>query len=667
MANTRRVGVFLCSCEGLLDSALDFPGLAERLSGVSGGEELSPFLSPCWCSPLEQAKMEAAIRDAGLEKWVLACCDGQRALRCLVEDRAAGVCRGFADRIIDLYAFCAAAHKDREQATDKAERYVRMAAARIAHSVERAAERRPVRKRVLVLGGSAAAEQLAQDLVGQGIPVVITTGGASSELLQAEGLTILQDAEPVAVSGSFGQMTVRVSDASGKETLYDAGAIVVALPGSCSTEAPRPVHLGEARLSLEDLERLALPEAANSLPGSVGLWLEPDGEGADMGLSKRALQAALKIRSRGTTEVSIFFRHIPLPGHDGQALYDELRQRGAKFFRLGGQRPKIRKENGRLAVTFQDAACLDASVRVHLDHIVIIGRPVPPSQAGRTARLVDEPLDVEGFLQKDNVHLYPCDAFRRGVFFLGRCREENSDEGILQEMQALEAALMPPLLAGEVEALETIRIDPARCVSCLTCFRACPHEAIEVFQGHPVPRPVAAACLECGLCAALCPGRAIELLCRPVKQVEAEIREACRGNRSRPPVLVFACARSGWRAAEEAGRLGLFFPPEVLFVPLPCACSISEEVVTAAFLEGAEKVFVAGCHQDNCRSQLGTRAGGKRLERVQRYLEAAGREPSQCLGFLSLASNEPYRLVRLLQDRLEGGRAEGLAMEGGRS
>lgn len=667
MAKTRRVGVFLCSCEGLLDSALDLPGLAGRLSCGAGGEELSVFLSPCWCSPLEQPKMEAAIRDVGLEGWVLACCDREKALRGFVGDQAAGACRGFAGQVIDLYALCAAAHKDREQATDKAERYVRMAAARSARGVEGAAERRPVTRRVFVLGGSAVAERLAQDLVGQGIPVVMTTGGASSELPQAEGLTLLKDADPVAVSGSFGQMAVRVSDASGKEAVYEAGAIVVALPASCSDEVPWPVPLEEARLSLEELERLALPEAAKSLPGSLGLWLEPDGEGADMGLSRRALQAALKIRSRGTTEVSIFSRHIPLPGHDGQALYDELRQKGAKFFRLTGQRPEIRKDNGRLAVTFQDAACLDVAARVHLDRIVIIGRPVPSARAGRAARLVGEPLDVEGFFQKDNVHLYPCGAFRRGVFFLGRCREENTDEGILQELQALEAALVPPLLAGEVEALETIRIDPARCVSCLTCFRACPHQAIEVFQGHPVPRPVAAACLECGLCAALCPGRAIELLCRPVRQVEAEIREACRGNGSRPPVLVFACARSGWRAAEEAGRLGLAVPSEVLFVPVPCACSISEEILAAAFLEGADKVFVAGCHQDNCRSQLGTRAGEKRLERVRSYLEAAGREPSRCLGFFSLAPNEPHRLVRLLQELLEGGRAGGLATEGVRS
>jgi len=667
MAKTSRVGVFLCSCEGLLDSALDLPGLVAGLSGEAGREELLTFLSPCWCSPLEQPKMKAAIRDSELEGWVLACCDGEKALRCLVEDRAAGVCGGFAGQIIDLYAFCAAAHKDRGQATDRAERYVRMAAVRSAQRAQGATERRPVTKRVFVLGGSAVAERLAQDLLGQGIPVVMTTDGASSELLQAEGLTILQDAEPVAVSGSFGQMAVRVSNASGKETVYEVGALVVALPASCSDEVPSPVSLGEARLSVEELEKLALPGAVNSLPASVGLWLEPAEDGADMGFSRRALQAALNILSRGNTEVSIFFRHVPLPGHDGQALYDELRQRGAKFFRLTGQRPEIRKENGRVAVTFQDAACLDVAVKVHLDRIAIIGRPMPSPGTVRAARLVGEPLDAEGFLQKDNVHLYPCGAFRRGVFFLGHCREEITDEGALQELKALEYALVPSLLAGEVEALETIRIDPARCVSCLTCFRACPHQAIEVFQGHPVPRPVAAACLECGLCAALCPGRAIELLCRPVRQVEAEIREACRGNRSRPPVLVFACARSGWRAAEEAGRLGLAVPPDVLFVPVPCACSISEEILTAAFLEGADKVFVAGCHEDNCRSKLGTRAGAKRLERVRGYLEAAGREPSKCLGFFSVASNEPYRLVRLLQGSLEGGRAEGLAAEGGGS
>ncbi len=446
-----------------------------------------------------------------------------------------------------------------------------------------------------------------------------------------------------------------------------AGAVVVALPAAGSDGAAAGLPLGDANLGLEDLEGLVSQETAAAMPAAVGIWLDPAEGLPDAGLSRRALQAALKVCSRGPAEVSIFFRHVPLPEHDGQALYDELRQKGAKFFRLAGQSPEIRKENGRLAVTFQDAACSDVAVKVLLDRLVIIGRPLPSPETGRTASLLGEPVDGEGFFQKDNVHLYPCGSFRRGVFYLGRCREEITEEAALQELLALESALLPPLLAGEVEVLETIRIDPARCVSCLTCFRACPHQAIEVFQGHPVPRPVAAACLECGLCAALCPGRAIELLCEPVRQVEAEIRAACRGNGSGGPVLVFACTRSGWRAAEEAGRLGIAVPPEVVFIPVSCACSIREEILTAAFLEGAEKVFIAGCHQDNCRSQRGTRASEKRLERVRSYLEAAGRDPAKCLGFFSLASNEPYRLVSLLQDRLEDGRAERLSSGGGGS
>lgn len=611
--------------------------------------------------------MKAAISEAGLESWVLACCDGEKAFRSIEEFHRAGAPVEHAPQVVNLYAFCAATHKDRKEATDKAERYVRMASARCALRAERAQERRPVKKLVFLLGGSTAAAQLALRLAAQGIPVVMTTGGNPAGLRPAENLEILEDAELVAVSGSFGQMAVRVSDASGKESLYEAGAVVVAFPAADSDGAASGLPLGDASLALEDLEKLASPETSAPGPASLGIWLDPAEGLADAGFSRRAFQAALKVCSRGAAEVSIFFRHVPLLGHDGQALYDELRQKGAKFFRLAGRSPEIRRENGRLVVTFQDAACLDVAVKVLLDCLVIVGRPLPSPKTGRVARLLGEPVDPEGFFQKDNVHLYPCGAFRRGIFYLGRCREEIAEEATLQELPALESVLVPPLLAGEVEALETIRIERARCVSCLTCFRACPHRAIEVFQGHPVPRPVAAACLECGLCAALCPGRAIELLCRPVRQVEAEIRAACRGSGSVGPVLVFACARSGWRAAEEAGRLGIAVPPEVVFLPVPCACSIGEDMLTAAFVEGADKVFVVGCHQDNCRSQRGTRAGEKRLERVRNYLEAAGRDPGKCLGFFSVASNEPYRLARLLQDRLQDGWAEGLSVKGGDS
>ena len=165
--------------------------------------------------------------------------------------------------------------------------------------------------------------------------------------------------------------------------------------------------------------------------------------------------------------------------------------------------------------------------------------------------------------------------------------------------------------------------------------------------------PVHAACYECGLCATLCPGNAIELVSRPKGAVLAEV-DAVGGDRQDiGHTVVFACTRSGWQASQAAREQGLEGLTDLDFIEVPCACSISEEMLLAAFLAGAEKVLVVGCHQDNCVSQRGTAMGEQRTRRVLQYLTATGRMEDNGLQFLSVASNEPHRLVRLLKSLRE--------------
>ena len=63
--------------------------------------------------------------------------------------------------------------------------------------------------------------------------------------------------------------------------------------------------------------------------------------------------------------------------------------------------------------------------------------------------------------------------------------------------------------AGACKALITIKIDPAKCVGCTKCTKACPVNAIAgtVKQPHVIDQD---KCIKCGACVEVCPFKAID-------------------------------------------------------------------------------------------------------------------------------------------------------------
>ena len=63
--------------------------------------------------------------------------------------------------------------------------------------------------------------------------------------------------------------------------------------------------------------------------------------------------------------------------------------------------------------------------------------------------------------------------------------------------------------AGACKALITVKIDPAKCVGCTKCTKACPVNAITgtVKQPHVIDQ---ALCIKCGACVEVCPFKAID-------------------------------------------------------------------------------------------------------------------------------------------------------------
>jgi coenzyme F420-reducing hydrogenase delta subunit/Pyruvate/2-oxoacid:ferredoxin oxidoreductase delta subunit len=503
----------------------------------------------------------------------------------------------------------------------------------------------PVTKKAFVWAVGPYGMGVADMLAGFSIPVIVfqsgngEAGDRGGEPACAGGLvSLVRGEEILKIEGHFGQFRIRGREKDGGVTEWEAGFVLIVRENRSPETKGNWISLPETNvLTTDELEALASSRESNGVPDSLGVWLDPNEGLPDRALAERALRAVLRMKTHGNPDCFVLSRHVPLWGLEGQALYDELRDKGVRFLRLGVERPILKAVDGRVELEVRDRTISDQAVRLQLDRLLVVGQPSPPARAGEIALCVGDPLDSEGFLQKDNAHLYPSRSFRKGIYYVGPCKGEQAEEELVEEVGAILPEVLAPIASGETKAPEGIRIDKGHCVSCLTCYRVCPHHAIGISHG-PTPIPVDPACQGCGLCAALCPGNAIELAQRPGRQILNELEDVCSGPNDSTRTVLFCCSRSG------------LDPDQTSFIEVPCACSVSEEMLLAAFLKGAEKVLVVGCHPDNCVSQKGSAVGEKRTRRVARYLAATGRDPGGCIRFVAAAPNETHRLSHVLSN-----------------
>lgn len=127
------------------------------------------------------------------------------------------------------------------------------------------------------------------------------------------------------------------------------------------------------------------------------------------------------------------------------------------------------------------------------------------------------------------------------------------------------------------------RYSELKCISCLTCVRVCPYGAPWADKdglGGIDP----ATCQACGICYTQCPAKAIDLVVRSEADIMSEIESALAEGGS----LEFGCWYPQTRVA-----------PDARAVILPCTARLSTGMLLKALEEGADRVYVAVCSEDD--------------------------------------------------------------------
>jgi Pyruvate/2-oxoacid:ferredoxin oxidoreductase delta subunit len=371
---------------------------------------------------------------------------------------------------------------------------------------------------VLVVGAGPAGREAAAALCGLGHPVTIvekTDGSARAAGTAgtvALGAELLSDSTVRRVEGQVGRFAVTVRSPSGDRKVT-CGAVVLATgipaPGEGAAAAPAAPFDTAGVVPLERLEQAVagLPRRRGVRPVAVILdWRLEETKGS----TQAALELSLRLQKEGALQVHLLCREARVAAMELEELYDRARQAGVDIIKFEG-RPSLRGAAKAVCIDFRDAI-LGQEVSLECDAAGVSGYGVQGGADAELARMFGVSLDALGQFQLNNIHLFPGETNRPGVFAAGACRGQFYLPLIRSEARAAALAAHQLLAPGvlELELAQPV-VDEDKCALCLTCVRSCPHGAMYVDREKGVAACAPEACRRCGICAGECPAKAITL------------------------------------------------------------------------------------------------------------------------------------------------------------
>ena len=104
-----------------------------------------------------------------------------------------------------------------------------------------------------------------------------------------------------------------------------------------------------------------------------------------------------------------------------------------------------------------------------------------------------------------------------------------------------------------------------------------------------------------------------------------------------PEIIGFACSFCTFKASEMAGSLRLKYPDGVKLIQVPCSSRVDPAFVIKAILDGADGVFVAGCHPGDCHFIKGNFFTRRKIAALKEQLDAFGMKDKLRLFWVSAA------------------------------
>ncbi|MBU4414000.1 MAG: hydrogenase iron-sulfur subunit [Proteobacteria bacterium] len=117
----------------------------------------------------------------------------------------------------------------------------------------------------------------------------------------------------------------------------------------------------------------------------------------------------------------------------------------------------------------------------------------------------------------------------------------------------------------------------------------------------------------------------------------------------KPRIVGFLCNWCSYGAADLAGVSRMQYPPNVRVIRIPCTGRMSPKFILAAFMKGADGVWISGCHPGDCHYMEGNYYARRKFALFKNLIEYMGIEPGR-LHFSWISSAESTKFASVVNE-----------------
>ena len=554
-----RIGVFVCHCGRNIASVVD----VERVAAVTAKEPDVVFATHTMytCSDNSLTDIHKMIHEHRLNRIVVASCT-PRTHEPLFRDtlRQAGL-NQYLFELANIRDQCSWVHSaEPEAATQKAVELVRMSIARARRLVPLRESSFAVTQVGLVIGGGVSGMTAALALADQGFEVhlVERSGRLGGNFLNLGYTLEHEDVKPfidtlikrveshpnielhfnteiTKIDGFVGSFQATLSD-NGREEKVPCGAIIVATGAApADTKDFRRGQSPKIITQLE-LERELQAGASLSHDRNVVMIQCAGSRNEERPYCSRlccsmAVKNALKLKKQNpAANIFVLYRDVRTYGFR-EKYYRLAREAGVVFIRYTREDPPVVSDGDDLTVTV-NSPDFPEPVEIEADRVVLSTGIDARRDNRKLADMLKVPLNADGFFVEAHLKLRPIDFATEGIFLCGLAHSPKMVDENISQARAAAARAATVLSKTQLEVSGQVAcVDQDKCISCVTCVRACPYGA--PFVNNDRKAEIAAAkCMGCGICAAECPAHAINLRHFEAEQFDVMLDELFPENRT---------------------------------------------------------------------------------------------------------------------------------------